>query len=107
VQRMRKKAQAKGTLKSNEQQKVDTQAVPSGQQVIVIEQANPQVVYVPSYDPVVVYGPPVYPYPPIYYPYSPPGAAFVSFSFGFMMGAWMSGGWGYGRGGGGSSVCIV
>ena len=29
---------------------------------------NPQVVYVPSYNPVVVYGPPVYPYPPIYYP---------------------------------------
>ena len=94
VQRMRKKAEAKGTLKSNEQQKVETQTVPSGQQVIVIEQANPQVVYVPSYDPVVVYGPPVYPYPPIYYPYYPPGAAFVSFSFGFMMGAWMSGGWG-------------
>ena len=36
--------------------------------VIVIEQANPQVVYVPSYNPVVVYGPPIYPYPPIYYP---------------------------------------
>jgi hypothetical protein len=33
--------------------------------VIVIEQANPQVVHVPSYDPVVVYGPSVYPYPPI------------------------------------------
>jgi len=30
--------------------------------VIVVEQANPQVVYVPSYDPVVVYGPAVYPY---------------------------------------------
>ena len=89
VQRMRKKAQEKGTLTSNEQQKVQTQTVESGQQVIVIEQANPQVVYVPSYDPVVVYGPPVYPYPPIYYPYYPPGAAFVSFSFGFMMGAWM------------------
>ncbi|MBV8403807.1 MAG: DUF3300 domain-containing protein, partial [Gammaproteobacteria bacterium] len=48
VQRMRKKAQEKGTLSSNEQQKVQTQTVESGQQVIIIEQANPQVVYVPS-----------------------------------------------------------
>src|SRR5277367_38942 len=70
VQRMRKKAQDKGNLKSNEQQKVETKVVES-KSVIVVEQANPQVVYVPSYDPVVVYGPPVYPYPPIYYP--PPG----------------------------------
>src|SRR5499427_8378408 len=49
VQRMRKKAQDKGSLKSNEQQKVETQKVESGQQVIIIEQANPEVVYVPSY----------------------------------------------------------
>jgi hypothetical protein len=54
VQRMRKKAQAKGTLTSNEQQKVDTQTVQSGHRVIVIEQANPRVVYVPSSDPVLV-----------------------------------------------------
>src|SRR6201987_5392359 len=50
VQRMRKKAQDKGTLKTTEQQKVETQAVESGQSVIVIEQTNPQVIYVPSYD---------------------------------------------------------
>src|SRR5690348_6882516 len=71
VQRMRKKAKDKGNLKSNEQQKVETRVVENKQDVIVIEQANPQVVYVPSYDPVVVYGPaayPYYPYPPIYYP---------------------------------------
>src|SRR5438477_991777 len=67
VQRMRKKAQDKGTLKTTEQQKVDTKVVES-KTVIVIEQANPQVVYVPSYNPVVVYGPPVYPYYPLYYP---------------------------------------
>ncbi len=67
VQRMRKKAQGSGNLKSSEQQKVEVKTVES-KQVIIIEQANPQVVYVPSYDPVVVYGPPVYPYPPIYYP---------------------------------------
>jgi len=52
VQRMRKKAQDKGNLKSTEQQVVETKVVES-KSVIVIEQANPQVVYVPSYDPVV------------------------------------------------------
>jgi len=67
VQRMRKKAQDKGNLKSTEQQRVETKVIES-KSVIVVEQANPQVVYVPSYDPVVVYGPAFYPYPPIYYP---------------------------------------
>src|SRR5712672_4763833 len=67
VQRMRAKAQDTGNLKSSEQQKVETKVIES-KSVIVVEQANPQVVYVPSYDPVVVYGPAVYPYPPIYYP---------------------------------------
>jgi Protein of unknown function (DUF3300) len=81
VQRMRQKAQGTGNLKSNEQQKVETKVV-ENQSVIVIEQANPQVFYVPSYNPTVVYGPPVYPYPPIYYP--PPGyyAAGMAISFG-------------------------
>ena len=67
VQRMRKKAKDTGNLKSSEQQKVETKVIES-KSVIVVEQANPQVVYVPSYNPVVVYGPPVYPYPPVYYP---------------------------------------
>src|SRR5260370_23747398 len=44
IQRMRAKAQSKGALQSNEQQKVETQVVES-KQVIVIEQANPHVVY--------------------------------------------------------------
>src|SRR5207344_1595756 len=54
VQRMRKKASDQGTLKTNEQQKVTTQAVETQQktttqvvetkEVIVIQQANPQVV---------------------------------------------------------------
>jgi len=54
-------------------------------------------VYVPSYDPVVVYGPAVYPYPPIYYPpagYYAAGLA-ISFGVGVMMGAFWSGGWGW------------
>lgn len=94
VQRMRKKAKDKGNLKSTEQQKVETKEV-EAKQVIVIEQANPQVVYVPTYNPVVVYGPPVYAYPPVYYP--PPGyyaaGAAISFGVGVAMGAMWSGGW--------------
>jgi hypothetical protein len=43
---MRKKAQDKGNLNSTEQQKVETKVIESAS-VIVIEQANPQVVYVP------------------------------------------------------------
>ena len=108
VQRMRKKAQDKGNLKSSEQQKVETKVVES-KSVIVVEQANPQVVYVPSYDPVVVYGAPVYPYPPIYYPpagYYAAGMA-ISFGVGVAMGAAWSGGWGWGCGWGGNNNITV
>src|SRR5262245_12146892 len=108
VQRMRKKAQDKGNLKSNEQQTVETKVIES-KPVIVVQQANPQVVYVPTYDPVVVYGPPVYPYPPIYYPpawYYPAGIA-ISFGVGVMMGAFWSGGWGWGCGWGGNNDITI
>ena len=67
VQSMRKKAQGKGALESNEQQKVETQVVEE-KTVIIVESADPEVIYVPSYNPVYVYPPPVYPYPPGYYP---------------------------------------
>src|SRR5437667_2456372 len=56
VQRMRAKAQGTGNLKTGAQQVVQTQTVPGGKQVIEIQQASPEVVYVPSYDPTVVYG---------------------------------------------------
>lgn len=108
VQRMRAKAEGKGNLKSTEQMKVETKVVES-KSVIVIEQSNPQVVYVPSYDPVVVYGAPVYPYPPIYYP--PPGyyaaGAAISFGVGMMVGAAISGGWGWGCGWGGNNNITI
>src|SRR5689334_8931332 len=107
VQRMRAKASEKGTLKTTEQQKVETRVIES-KSVIIIEPANPQVVYVPSYDPVVVYGPAYYPYPPIYYPpagYYVAGAA-ISFGVGVMMGAFWGGGWGWGCGWGGNNVYI-
>jgi hypothetical protein len=108
VQRMRKKAQDKGNLKSTEQQKVETKVIES-KSVIVVEQANPQVVYVPSYDPVIVYGAPIYPYPPIYYPpagYYAAGVA-LSFGVGVMMGAFWSGGWGWGCGWGGHNDITI
>jgi len=107
VQRMRKKAQDKGTLKPTAEQKVETRVI-ENKSVIVVEQANPQVIYVPSYDPVAVYGPAYYPYPPIYYPpwgYYAAGVA-VSFGVGVMMGAFWSGGWGWGCGWGHNDINI-
>jgi len=112
VQRMRKKAQDAGNLKSTEQQKVETKVVES-KQVIVVEQANPQVIYVPTYNPTVVYGPPVYPYPPIVYPPPPPPGAYVAgmavaFGVGMAMGAAWHGGWGYNCGwhGGNNDITV-
>jgi len=106
VQRMRKKAQDTGNLKSGEQQKVETKVI-ENKSLIVIEQADPQVVYVPSYDPVVIWGSPIYPYPPIYYPtgYYAAGLA-ISFGFGVMMGAFWSGGWGWGCGWSNNNISI-
>src|SRR5688572_11529204 len=93
VQRMRQKAQDKGTLTSTPQQTVETQVV-EREQVIVIEQADPEVIYVPDYDPLWAYGAPVYPYPPIYYP---TGGLALSFGVGVAVGAfWGNGGWGWG-----------
>jgi hypothetical protein len=57
VQRLRKKAQDAGKLKDTPQQDVETVTSSSGQQVIVIEPANPQVVYVPQYNATTVYTP--------------------------------------------------
>jgi hypothetical protein len=107
VQRMRKKAQDVGNLKSNQQQKVETKTV-ENKTVVVVEQADPQVVYVPSYNPTVVFGPPVYPYPLIAYP--PLGAyvagAAISFGVGVAIGAAFHGGWGWHCGWGHNNVNI-
>ncbi|ASL45513.1 hypothetical protein bAD24_I18740 [Burkholderia sp. AD24] len=73
VQRLRKQAQAAGNLKTSSQQKVVVE-----QSTIQIVPANPQVVYVPTYNPTVVYGAWPYPaYPPVYVP-PPPGYAIAS-----------------------------
>jgi Protein of unknown function (DUF3300) len=55
IQRLRATAKNAGKLKSTPQQDVETRTTSSGQQVIVIEPANPQVVYVPQYNAQTVY----------------------------------------------------
>src|SRR5881392_3092983 len=92
VQRMRAKAQGKGTLKTSAQQKVETKTE-GGKQVIVVEQADPQVVYVPSYDPAVVYGEPEYPYYPYEYPGYYPGMG-LAWGAGMILGAAWANNWG-------------
>ena len=77
VQTLRKKAKDAGNLKSDEHQtvKVEPAAASSTTTTIVIEPADPQVIYVPTYSPEYAYGawaypsyPPYYYYPPAYYP---------------------------------------
>src|SRR3954463_15690402 len=108
VQRMRKKAQDKGNLKTTEQQKVETKVI-ENKTVIIVQPASPEVVYVPSYNPTVVYGAPAYPYPPVAYP--PPGyyaaGMAISFGVGLAMGAAWGGGWGYGAGWGGNNNVYI
>ena len=55
VQKLRAQAKAAGTLKTTQQQEVETRTTAEGQQVIVIEPTNPQVVYVPQYNATTVY----------------------------------------------------
>jgi uncharacterized protein DUF3300 len=97
IQRMRAKAQGTGTLKTSTQQKVETQTTSGGQQAIVIQPADPNVVYVPSYDPAVVYGAAEYPYPEVSYPGYVPGTG-LAWGAGLALGAAWGGGWGYGCG---------
>jgi hypothetical protein len=110
VQRMRKKAQDTGALKTTEQQTVETKVVET-KTVVVVEPTSTEVIYVPSYNPTVVYGPPIYPYPPIYYPPPPPpgaylGAAMITFGIGMAVGAAWGGHYGWGCGWGHSNVNI-
>lgn len=89
VQKLRGKAQAQGNLKTTKEQKV---VVEKETQTIIIEPANPQVVYVPSYNPAVVYGTWWYPAPPAYvYPPPPPYYPAFTFAAGVAVGA----AWGY------------
>ena len=91
VQVMRQRAQEAGNLKSTPQQTVTDQ-----DSMINVEPTNPNVVYVPAYDPWQVYGGPIgawpgwYPYPGIWY-----GGPYLSFGAGFGIGFGGGFGWGW------------
>lgn len=99
IQRMRARAQSNGRLVNTPQQVV-TSDVQNGQTAIEIQPANPQVIYVPSYNPEYVWGPPVYgAYPPMWYPPVSAGFGFgsainlLSIFAGFA--GLLTGGWGW------------
>jgi len=76
IQALRKKASDAGNLKTTKEQKVVVE-----KETIVIQPASPEVVYVPTYSPTVVYGAWAYPaYPPYYY-YPPPPPAYPPYYF--------------------------
>ena len=91
VQVMRQRAQEAGNLKTTPQQTVTSQ-----DSTIIIEPASPEVVYVPEYDPWLVYGGPVeawpgwYEYPGIWY-----GGPYLSYGVGFGIGFSRGYGWGW------------
>jgi hypothetical protein len=91
VQVMRQRAQAAGGLKTTSQQNVTTQG-----STIVVEPASPQIVYVPAYNPWLVYGDPIvawpgwYPYPGIWF-----GGPYLNFGVGYGIGWYGGFGWGW------------
>jgi hypothetical protein len=93
IQVMRQRAQAAGNLQSTPQQAVETQ-----DSAIVIQPVSPDVVYVPAYDPWLIYGYPIvpwpgwYPYPGIWF-----GGPYLSFGVGFGVGFFGGFGWGWGH----------
>jgi uncharacterized membrane protein YgcG len=93
VQTMRQRAQGAGNLKSTAQQSVTDQ-----DSSIVIQPADAQVVYVPAYDPWMVYGGPIMPWPGWYqYPGIWFGGPYLSFGPGFGIGFFGGFGWGWGN----------
>ena len=100
AQSLRAKAQAQGNLKDTKEQKVVSEQAGSTT-YIKIEPTNPEVVYVPTYNPTVVYGSWWYPaYPPYYY--YPPGYVAGGALLGFTAGAIVGGAlWGNANWGGG------
>jgi Protein of unknown function (DUF3300) len=91
VQAMRGRAQQAGNLKTTPQQAVSDQ-----DSTISIDPTNADVVYVPEYDPWLVYGDPIpewpgwYPYPGIWF-----GGPYLSFGVGFGIGFLGGFGWGW------------
>jgi hypothetical protein len=111
IQRLRSKAMANNKLTSTKQQTV-TVKKEQDKQVVVIQPTNPDTVYVPYYDPSVVYGTwPSSAYPPYYF--SAPGyiaagiiGTGIAFGAGYALGRWASGGyyWGGGVGWDGGNI---
>lgn len=107
IQRQRQRALSSGALASNQQQLVQ-QITAANQTAIEILPPQPGVIYVPVYDPVVIWGPPVFhPWPPFWYPPRPVGAViavgFLGFFLGIVIaqsfhhwGGWDGWGWGVG-----------
>jgi hypothetical protein len=98
VQRMRREAQDRGALASNQAETVTTTTTDTGQPLVDIEPTDPEVLYVPTYDPAAIWGSAYYPYPVLYYP----PAAVIVFSYGFVMPryyhdwrGWRGWGWGW------------
>ena len=94
VQELRSKAEAAGNLRDTEEQKVTEE-----DGVIDIEPANPEVVYVPVYDPAAIYGPWWYPaFPPFFF--LPPPGIVIGFHgrMGFGRGIAVGGAWCHGWG---------
>ena len=106
VQHMRSLAQANGKLTTTPQQTV-TDQTQNGQSAIAIEPANPQVVYVPTYDPSYIWGPPIWgAYPSLYYPDFGFGF-YPGYNIGLFFGGWGGwGGWGWGPNWFGRSVIV-
>jgi len=89
IQALRKKAMDEGNLKASKEQNVTSEG-----DTIVIVSTDPDVIYVPVYNPTVVYGTWPYPsYPPYYYypPYYRPTPTPYAFAAGIAIGA----AWGY------------
>jgi hypothetical protein len=100
IQRLRSKAQANNKLTSTKEQKV-TVRQEQNNQVIAIESTSPDTVYVPYYDPAVVYGgwpypdyPPYYYYPPGYYAGGGLLATGIAFGAGYALRRWGANYWG-------------
>jgi len=88
VQRLRAAAMALGNLKTTPQQEVVTETTTTGQQVIIVQPANPQVVYVPVYNTQVVYVQQAPPPPaPSASSSDVAAAALVGFTVGIIIGA--------------------
>ena len=103
IQRLRSKARANKKLDSTRQQSVSV-SQSGGRDYIAIEPVDPNLIYVPYYEPAVVYGDWLYPdYPPYYF--AAPGfiaadwlAAGIAFGVGYGIGYWGGGGYWWGGG---------